>query len=153
MARVFQINLSDGGVPKRAVARVWVGRLGLAGDGHRDLLHHGGEERAVCLYSLERILALQAEGHPIYPGSVGENLTMREVAWEKLQAGTVFRFHGGVELMLTRPTTPCQTIVASFKEGAITRILQRENPGWSRWYARVLREGELCVGEPCEVFF
>jgi MOSC domain-containing protein YiiM len=153
MARLFQINLSNGGVPKRAVAQVWVGRLGLAGDAHNDPQHHGGEERAVCLYSLERILALQTEGHPIYPGAVGENLTLHEVDWEQLREGSLFRFEGGVELVLTRPTTPCQTIAAAFRDGAISRILQQKNPGWSRWYARVLMEGELRVGELCKVIF
>ncbi|MFN3308234.1 MAG: MOSC domain-containing protein [Anaerolineales bacterium] len=138
-------------MPKQAVAKVWIGRFGLEGDGHHDLRHHGGEERAVCLYSLERILALQAEGHPIYPGSVGENLTLWDMTWDQLKEGTVFRFEGGVEIALTRPTTPCQTIAASFKDGEITRILHKANPGWSRWYGRVLREGELRIGELFEV--
>jgi MOSC domain-containing protein YiiM len=39
--------------------------LGLEGDGHHDSKHHGGAERAVCLYGLEQIQALQAEGHAI----------------------------------------------------------------------------------------
>lgn len=151
MASVFQINISNGGVPKHAIPKVWVSRNGLEGDGHHDLRHHGGEERAVCLYSLERILALQAEGHPIYPGSVGENLTLHGLDWDVLQEGVILRFQGGVEIMLTRPTTPCKTIAASFKDGEIARILHQENPGWSRWYARVLQEGELRIGEKCEL--
>ncbi len=147
MGFVFQINISSGGVPKRAIPMVWVSQSGLEGDAHHDLRHHGGEERAVCLYSLEKILALQAEGHPIFPGSVGENLTLHDVPWELLKAGTILRFQGGVEIELTRPTTPCQTIAASFLNGEITRILHDRHPGWSRWYGRVLREGELRIGE------
>jgi len=30
---------------------VWLGRLGLEGDGHADLEHHGGYEKAVLAYS------------------------------------------------------------------------------------------------------
>ncbi len=53
--RVVQINVSDGGVPKRPIERGRVGPLGLAGDGHRDRRHHGGPDRALCLLSLEVI--------------------------------------------------------------------------------------------------
>ncbi|MCX8063159.1 MAG: MOSC domain-containing protein [Anaerolineales bacterium] len=151
MASVFQINISNGGVPKRAIPQAWVSFNGIEGDAHKDLRHHGGEDRAVCLYSLERILALQAEGHPIYPGSVGENLTIHDLDWDSLQEGMILCFQGGVKIMLTRPTTPCKTIAASFKDEAITRILHQEHPGWSRWYARVLQEGELQIGETCTI--
>ncbi|HEY3341766.1 MAG TPA: MOSC domain-containing protein, partial [Anaerolineae bacterium] len=76
---IFQINISHGGVPKRAVFRAQVDTLGVAGDQHRDMVHHGGPDRAVCVYALEKILALQAEGNPIFPGSVGENITLAGV--------------------------------------------------------------------------
>lgn len=151
MAQVFQINLSNGGVPKLAVPFVRVKKSGLEGDAHHDLRHHGGEERAVCLYALERILDLQAEGHPIYPGSIGENLTLLGVDWNRLRTGIILRFQGRVEIELTRPTTPCRTIAASFKDGAIERVLHGRYPGWSRWYARVLHEGQLRIGESVEV--
>lgn len=153
MAHIFQINLSNGGVPKLAVPFGWVKNSGLEGDAHHNTRHHGGEERAVCLYALERILDLQAEGHPIYPGSIGENLTLLGMDWNGLRTGTILRFQGGVEIELTKPTTPCKTIAASFKEGAIERVLHERYPGWSRWYARVLHEGELRIGERVEVLF
>ena len=51
---------------------------GLEGDRHRNRKLHGGPDRALCLFSLERIEALQAEGHPIEPGTLGENLTLAD---------------------------------------------------------------------------
>ncbi|MFN2109684.1 MAG: MOSC domain-containing protein, partial [Anaerolineae bacterium] len=75
-AMIFQINISHGGVPKLAVRSAEVTELGLVGDTHNNTKVHGGPTRALCLYSLERILALQAEGHPIFAGSTGENLTL-----------------------------------------------------------------------------
>ena len=59
--------------------RAWSRCDGLEGDRQRDLRFHGGPLRAVSLYSLELIEALQAEGHPIAPGAMGENLTMAGV--------------------------------------------------------------------------
>ncbi|HSE92450.1 MAG TPA: MOSC domain-containing protein, partial [Methylomirabilota bacterium] len=74
--RIVQVSVSPGGVPKRPVEAALVTALGVEGDAHRDTEHHGGPERAVCLYALEAIEALQHEGHPIVPGALGENLTV-----------------------------------------------------------------------------
>ena len=54
--RIHAINLSDGGVPKTPVAEAEVTPTGLIGDRQEDTEHHGGPERAVCIYSLEVIL-------------------------------------------------------------------------------------------------
>ena len=70
--KIFQIHVSQGGVPKRAVPSTSISIDGLAGDLQQNLLVHGGPDRAVCIYSLERIQALQVEGHPIYPGAIGK---------------------------------------------------------------------------------
>jgi MOSC domain-containing protein YiiM len=144
---VFQINISNGGVPKGAVREARVAFLGLGGDHQRDTEHHGGPERAVTLYSLENILDLQAEGHPIYPGSIGENLTLAGLDWDRLAEGTRLLIGDQVVLELTRPTSPCSKLVASFLGENFTRVSQKTNPGWSRWCARVLQEGEIRVGD------
>ncbi|MGB9639506.1 MAG: MOSC domain-containing protein [Anaerolineales bacterium] len=145
------MNISEGGVPKYPIQTAIITPLGIQGDYHQDLAHHGGFERALCIYSLEKIQALQKEGHPIFPGSVGENLTLSGIDWEQLETGTLFRFPSGVELELTRPTTPCKTILDSFLEGNIQRISHKHYPGWSRWYARVNRVGVIHSGDTVEV--
>jgi MOSC domain-containing protein YiiM len=145
--RVFQINISTGGVPKGAVRQARVTIVGLAGDRQRDMEHHGGPERAVTLYSLECILALQAEGHPIYPGSIGENLTLVGIDWIGLSEGTRLRIGDEVLLELTRTAAPCSNISASFIDERIGRVSHKTNPGWSRWCARVLQEGEIRIGD------
>jgi MOSC domain-containing protein YiiM len=144
---VFQVNRSAGGVPKLPVVEAAVTADGLTGDRQNDLRHHGGPERAVCLYSLERILDLQREGHPIFPGAAGENLTLAGLGWDDLGPGSRLEVGAGVELEVTRFTTPCRTIAGAFAGGAIDRILQDRHPGWSRLYARVLRPGAVRVGD------
>src|SRR6187549_403013 len=79
---VFSINTSPGGVPKLPVAEAVVTINGLVGDGHSNLKHHGGPDRAVSIFAIERILALQDEGHPIGAGSTGENLTLSGIDWD-----------------------------------------------------------------------
>ena len=87
--KVVSINRSNGGVPKRPVAECRVSDTGLADDRQRDLHFHGGPNRAVCLYSLERIEALRSEGHPIAPGRIGENLGWSRICARVMRAGVV----------------------------------------------------------------
>ncbi|MCB9898643.1 MAG: MOSC domain-containing protein [Planctomycetes bacterium] len=145
--RVHQISLSDGGVPKLAVPHAEVRSGGLLGDRQRDLRHHGGPERAVCLLALEVVERLAAEGHPIVPGSTGENLTLAGLDWEKVQPGTRFVFAGGVELEVTSWAVPCRLIAGSFADGGFGRLHADATPKSSRAYARVLREGRITTGE------
>jgi MOSC domain-containing protein YiiM len=147
VGRIVSINVSAGGVPKRPVSSVGVSASGVEGDTQRDQRHHGGPDRAVSLFSLELIRALREEGHPIEAGSTGENLTLEGLAWDAVGPGARVRFAGGVELEVTAYTTPCSAIRESFLDGAIRRIAQKDHPGWSRVYARVIRPGRLTVGE------
>lgn len=143
---VIAVNVSDGGVPKLCVGRAAVSTAGVAGDRQRDQKHHGGPDRAVCVYSLELIEALRQEGHPITPGSAGENLTVTGLQWDSMVPGVQLRA-GGATLEVTSYTVPCKFIRESFVDGNFERISQKTNPGWSRVYARVLAAGEVSVGD------
>lgn len=144
---IFQINLSDGGVPKRAVGHAEVTLSGLMGDRQRNLEVHGGPQRAVCLYSLECILALQAEGHPIYPGAIGENITLAGLDWSKVTPGTRLWLGREVLIEITRYTSPCNNIAEAFANGDYSRVSQKLHPGWARVYARVIQGGKISIGD------
>lgn len=146
--RVVQVSVSNGGVPKRAVAEARVGPLGLEGDGHRDSEHHGGPERAVCLYAVEAIEALRAEGHAIAPGAIGENVTVAGLDWSAVQPGCRVLLGDRVLLQITRYTSPCLNITRAFKDGDYSRVSQKRHPGSSRVYARVLAGGVIRPGDP-----
>ena len=144
--RVVSIHVSDGGVPKLEVPSARVTAAGVAGDRQRNLKYHGGPDRAVCLYSLELIEALRAEGHPITPGSIGENVVISGIDWRRMVPGVEVRL-GEVEIELTSYALPCRNIRGSFRNGRIGRVSPETHPGWSRVYARVLREGQLASGD------
>src|ERR671926_73577 len=105
MGVVHSINVSNGGVPKLPRESCFVSVNGLQGDRQRDLRYHGGPDRAVCLYSLDLIQALQAEGHAIEPGSIGENLTIAGVQWNAMVPGAKVEV-GAVVLQLTDYAAP-----------------------------------------------
>jgi len=134
-------------VPKLPVERAWVGTLGLDGDAHRDNTVHGGPHQAVCLYAIEAIERLQSEGHPVEPGSVGENLTTAGIEWSLLPVGSRARIGETLELEVSSSTTPCKTQTHNFRDGHFSRISIALHPSDSRMYARVLREGEVKPGD------
>src|SRR5687767_1381732 len=140
------INRSNGGVPKLHVETARVTVNGIETDRQRNRRCHGGPDRAVCIYSLEGILVLQREGHPLRPGSVGENVTLSGLPWESMVPGVTLEA-GSVRAMITSFTKPCRTIRESFTDHHFSRISQKVHPGWSRVYARVLAEGTVSVGD------
>jgi MOSC domain-containing protein YiiM len=103
------------------------------------------------VYSLERIRALQAEGHPIDIGTAGENVTVEGIDWELVVPGAQFRLGAEVLLEVASFTTPCKTIRDSFTDGRFVRISHKHHPGWSRVYTRVLSEGAIRFGDAVEL--
>jgi len=145
--RIVQISVSPGGVPKEPVASAEVTAAGVEGDGHRDLEHHGGPERAVCLFSLEQIRALQAEGHRVVPGALGENVTLEGIEWTRVTPGSRLQLGERLLLEITRYTSPCINIKPVFSHGDYARVSEKRHPGWSRVYARVLVPGRIRAGD------
>ncbi|HEX8459749.1 MAG TPA: MOSC domain-containing protein [Pyrinomonadaceae bacterium] len=148
---IYQLNCSNGGVPKLPVAEAELTPTGLVGDRQRHPFIHGGPRRALCLYSLEVIQALQAEGHPIAPGSTGENVTVAGLDWTTLAPGRRLALGEEVVVELTSYANPCRNIRASFADGKFKRVSQKEHAGESRLYARVLSTGRLAVGQEVRV--
>jgi len=148
---VYQINVSDGGVPKRPVLEAVIATTGVEGDRQRNLNVHGGLDRALCLFSQDLIERLQDEGHSIEAGSSGENLTIAGLEWEKLKLGDRLQVGPDVQLEITSYTAPCDQNARWFRDRDIKRISQKKNPGWSRLCAKVLREGMVRPGDAVEI--
>ncbi|MBX2865253.1 MAG: MOSC domain-containing protein [Leptolyngbyaceae cyanobacterium MAG.088] len=149
--QIIQINISDGGTPKRPISKAQITSDGLIGDRQRNLKYHGGPDRAVCLWSADIIQTLQNEGHPIEPGSAGENITVAGIVWEQLVPNTQLQLGDTVRLMITDYAAPCRHIGRYFNDRCYSRISQKHNPGTSRLYARVLSSGIVHVGNSIQV--
>lgn len=147
---LVSVNASRGGVPKLPRHQALVTADGVEGDRQRDLRYHGGPDRAVCLYSFDRIRELQHEGHGVSVGLMGENLTVMGLDWRLLTPGTRVQI-GDVLLQLTNFAVPCKNLSPYFGEGKIFRVSQKVHPGWSRVYARVERPGTVRIGDPVSV--
>jgi MOSC domain-containing protein YiiM len=145
---LHQISVSDGGVPKLPVPEARVTVQGLVGDRQRNRQVHGGPDQAVCLFSLEVIEALQAEGHTIKPGASGENFTIAGLDWSQIKPGDRLRIGEKVQLEIKSYTSPCKYNAQWFVEGDFSRMSQKIHPGWSRLYGSVLAEGVVRPGDP-----
>jgi MOSC domain-containing protein YiiM len=151
---VVQLNISNGGVPKRAVAEADVLRSGIRGDLWAHPKFHGGPEQALLLISLEVIERLTARGYPLFPGALGENLTTAGIDHKALRGGQRFQA-GSVLLELTKVRVPCRTLDVygptiqaelydrAVKAGDVT------SPRWamSGFYARVVEPGRIIPGD------
>ncbi|MHB1988968.1 MAG: MOSC domain-containing protein [Acidimicrobiales bacterium] len=141
-----QVNVSPGGVPKLPINEAAIAWRGIIGDAHREPKHHGHAWQALCLWSVEVIEALRQEGHPIDMGYAGENLTIAGLDWERVRTGVRIEI-GDVVAEVTVPSVPCRKNAAWFLGGKFTRMSHSLHPGWSRWYACVLRPGTVRPGD------
>src|SRR5579863_9139703 len=91
MPEIIQVNISRGGVPKRAVPGAMITTLGLEGDSWAHPQIHGGPDQRVLIIASEVMDDLAARGFPVFYGALGENLTVRGVPVESLRAGQTWR--------------------------------------------------------------
>jgi MOSC domain-containing protein YiiM len=152
---ILQINVSSGGVPKRAVAEAQVTALGVEGDGHAHAEIHGGPGRAVLLITSEGIQELAALGFPLTYGSLGENLTTQGIGRSEWRVGQRWRIGAEVMIEITKRRAPCQqlNVYGPGLQAAIYDALSRDgDPSSPKWglsgvYASVVRPGLLRPGD------
>ncbi|WDZ84791.1 MOSC domain-containing protein [Micromonospora cathayae] len=138
------------GIDKRPVAgRVPVRATGVTGDFIAERAHHGGPDQAVYAYAREDADRWAAElGRAVPPGSFGENLSTFGVDVTGAVIGEEWAV-GSALLQVTKPRTPCRTFAGFWGvPDLIKRFTERALPGA---YLRVLRAGEVGVGDPVEV--
>ena len=126
-------------------------KLGVEGDRQADATAHGGPNRAVSLLGIEAIRRVASEGHPIAPGTTGENLTTEGFDVSTLPVGTRLAVGDELVLELSGATNPCRTIRHSFADQRFGRLGIESHPDDSRMYARVVREGTVRRGDPIVV--
>ena len=142
---VAQLNASNGGVPKTAVESAAIDFTGLVGDRQRTRFHHGRPWQALCLWSSEVIASFAADGHPVFPGAAGENVTIAGIDWSVVRPGVRFRI-GGALCEASLWALPCASNKPWFMGGEF-QLMHHERGPVSRMYAAVLEPGPVAVGD------
>jgi MOSC domain-containing protein YiiM len=150
---LVSVNISPGGVPKKPIASGFMNLRGVDGDRHsKPEPVHGTPAQAACLYAVEAIERVRADGDDAFPGAYGENFTLLGLDWAGLRVGDRMRIgEGGPLLVLTDYATPCNTQARWFQGGRTGRISAQAHPEDARWYAAVLEEGPVAAGDTVEL--
>jgi|TARA_B100001094_G_C18089207_1_gene749478 MOSC domain-containing protein YiiM len=149
-AKVTGLHISSGGVPKTPVQSLSVNINGCQGDDQADKKHHGGKDKAICLFQQEILDSLSIDSHPISPGSTGENILIEGMEIGSIAVGTCLKI-GEIEITVTQDAPPCKTIRNSFINGEFNKISHRKNPNFTRWYASVNVTGTITIGDLVEL--
>ncbi len=140
MGRVSQVNISSGGVPKLPVPQAALTSAGFVGDWQKNRKHHGGPDRAACLFSEELYEILRGEGVQATAGAFGENITTSGIDLQSLRVGDRLRV-GDAVIEISMVRIPCATL----------KVWDRRFPalmtGRSGWLARVLEPGNISAGD------
>jgi MOSC domain-containing protein YiiM len=155
LGKVVQVNVSQGGIPKRPVPEAQIGPLGIEGDAVAHPNVHGGPRQAVLLLTTEALEELKKQGFEVYPGALGENLTVEGLDHRKIRPGQQYRA-GDAILEITKLRQPCKTIAvygggiqkAVFDEKAKAGDPASEKWGLAGFYAAVLRPGRVSPNAP-----
>ncbi|MEC4680439.1 MAG: MOSC domain-containing protein, partial [Nitrospirota bacterium] len=130
-------------------SRAKVKTLNIKGDGQADLVGHGGEVRAVYVYSFDNYAYWERELHrkDFKFGQFGENFTVEGMLDEEVHVGDIFRI-GTALFEVTQPRVPCYKLAIKMEvEGFYNQILESGRLGF---YFRVLEEGEVGPGDMIE---
>ena len=141
------------GIFKQPVTgKVMARTLNLDGDGQADLIGHGGEMRAVYVYSYDNYSYWEQElGRDPFPmGQFGENFTVAGMSDQEIHVGDRFRI-GGALFEVSQPRVPCYKLAIKMQvDDFYSRILKSGRLGF---YFRVLEEGEVEAGDTIERVF
>ncbi len=127
-----------------AAGPVWFDSLGAAGDHHADPTRHGGEEKAVLVFSQSSYDALRASGFSgSSPGSFGENLLLEGLDEATVCIGDLVAV-GGAQLRVVQPRQPAWKIARRWHDTRLPKRLSSE--GRTGWYCRVTEPGDVAPG-------
>ena len=156
--RVHSLNVKpkvtgERGLPKQPVPSAEITANGLAGDfnRYRTETKGGTPDMAVLIMPLETIEEIQADGWPVQPGHIGENITTTGIGYADLPPGTRVGI-GEAYLEITEACQPCVNLrlLPYVGRARVTEFI-RTMIGRRGWYARVIRPGPVRPGDAITV--
>ncbi|WP_249650700.1 MOSC domain-containing protein, partial [Lysinibacillus sp. D4A3_S15] len=80
------------GTEKKKMQEIYLSAHGFHGDDVAVKKHHGGPDRAVCLYPAEHYIQWELElGNPLPTAAFGENLTVTNMLEEDICIGDIYK--------------------------------------------------------------
>ncbi|EJR61734.1 hypothetical protein IIO_02642 [Bacillus cereus VD115] len=118
---------------------IYLSFLKFKGDGQADLVHHGGVDKAVCVYSSEHYSYWEETlNQDLEYGAFGENITVSGMREEDVCIGDTFEL-GEAIVQVTQPRQPCFKLAKKYNIPKLPLYFQET--GYTGFYFRVLKEG------------
>ncbi|WP_332694973.1 MOSC domain-containing protein [Halalkalibacter lacteus] len=127
-------------------AALYLSKTNLEGDEQADLINHGGVDKAVCVYPLEHYSYWEKKfGFAFSIGAFGENITLSGVPESKAFIGDMWKW-GEAIVQVSQPRRPCFKVAK--RHGIRQLPLYIQETGFSGYYLRVLKEGNVSAKDP-----
>lgn len=132
-------------------------KQGFEGDGVGDLKHHGGSDKAVCVYTIDHYEYWEKILRRKMPeAAFGENFSVTEMKEDEVCIGDIYRA-GTATVQVSQPRQPCSTLAARYGREDFVKLVV--DSGRTGFYFRVLEEGRVKAGDglflveqdPCRV--
>lgn len=128
-------------IRKKPVAKVFLSKESFQGDAVADLKHHGGPDRAVCMYPFEHYARWEKEfDKPLPIPAFGENVTPTLMVEDTVYIGDIYKL-GDAVIQVTQGRVPCHTIDRYAHMTPIMKEMIRT--GFTGYMCRVLEEGNV----------
>ena len=155
MGRIYRIHKkprddSNIGLPKEPVQSAYVTFDGIVGDYNhfRSTKLEGTFDRALLFYTREHLAVLSADGWPVGPGDLGENILTEGIPYEAFDVGRRL-IVGNIAVEITEACKPC------WKLGSLPYVGEERQKefvkymvGRRGWYAKILRPGNIKTHDP-----
>lgn len=118
---------------------VFLSKVNLEGDRQADLVYHGGEDKAVCVYPYDHYPYWESQlNRTLDDSAFGENLTVEGLTEKDVCIGDVFAL-GEAVVQISQPRQPCFKLAKKYDIKDMA--LKVQTTGFTGFYFRVLKEG------------
>lgn len=132
------------GIKKYPINKAFLTKTGFISDEQADLKHHGGENKALFMFSKKTYEKINQECNTKFKidevSHFGENIIFSHISEEDICIGDIYSL-GEATIQITQPRQPCWKLSANTQQKQMTKFIF--NSGLTGWYAKVLKEGEI----------
>jgi len=132
------------GIKKYPVSKAYLTKTGFSNDFQADLIHHGGENKALFLFSKKTYENINLHFDNIFElGNMayfGENLILDDICEKDICVGDILII-GETKVQITQPRQPCWKLSANTNQQNMTEFIFKS--GLTGFYAKVLKEGNI----------
>lgn len=136
------------GIKKYPVSNSFLTKTGFRDDEQGDLEHHGGENKALFLFSSKTYEEINKQCNTNFKidevAHFGENIILSNISESDVCVGDIYRL-GEAKIQITQPRQPCWKLSANTTIKDMTKFIFQS--GLTGWYAKVLYEGTICVSD------